>query len=265
MGSVFDLKRTGIFWWCLLTALVFIIPGPWLVAAAAVLRHADWLQPNKPPVIWLSDFRQGVDAFATSFPGIIQFKPQEELVVVGPLRIANLLVGIVVGGVLIGLAFFFYIRAANHGGILDDLFAMVLIYFVLRVEGAATAAIPFVDYLNKHAPQSYLVVLLGFMILQILRGRGSRDSAIFFKLLVESILIGILILPRLTLDALAAFLEWPTLFQTYLAASQYYPMIMAVWALLGIVIVIVNLYNVGRYGAPLLAAPPVSGARRSGR
>lgn len=265
MGSVFDLKKTGIFWWCLITALVFLIPGTWLVAAAGFLRHTDWLQPTKPPVVWLNDLRQSVDAFATSFPGIVQFKPQEELVVVGPLRIANLLVGIVVGGVLIGLAFVFYIRAANHGGILDDLLAMVLIYFVLRVEGAATAAIPFVDYLNKHAPQSYLVVLLGFMILQILRGRGSRDSAIFFKLLIESILIGILILPRLTLDALAAILEWPTGFHAFLAESQYYPMIMAVWALLGIIVVIVNLYNIGRYGAPLLAAPPAASARRSSR
>ncbi len=264
MGPVFDMKRTGIFWWGLITALVFLIPGPWLLATSAFLRSADWLQPTKPPVVWLNDARQAIDAFATSAPGLVQFKPLDELVVVGPVHIANLLVGIVLGGILIGLAFFFYVRAANHGGILDDLLAMVLIYFVLRVEGAATAAIPLVDYMNKQAPQSYLVVLLGFMILQILRGRGSRDSAIFFKLLIETILIAIMILPRQTLDALAVMIEVPTRFHTYLAGSEFFPMIMTVWALLGIIVVIVNLYNIGRYGAPLLAAPSPS-ARRSGR
>ncbi len=264
MGSVFDLKKTGILWWGLITALVFLIPGSWLLATSAFLRSADWLQAGRPPVSWLNEARQAIDAFATSAPGLVQFQPLDELVVVGPLHIANLLVGIVLGGVLIGLAFFFYIRAANRGGILDDLVAMVLIYFVLRVEGAATASIPFVDYMNKQAPQSYLIVLLGFMILQILRGRGSRDSAIFFRLLIESILIGILILPRQTLDALAVIIEWPTQFHTYLADSEYFPMIMTVWALLGIITVIVNLYNIGRYGAPLMAAPRAS-ARRSSR
>ncbi len=265
MGSVFDLKKTGILWWVLITALVFLIPGTWLSATANLLRSAEWLQSNKPPLTWLNDLRQGIDTFATSFPGIVQFKPQEALVVVGPLRIANLLVGIVVGGVLIALAFLFYLRAANHGGILDDLLAMVLIYFVLRVEGAATSAIPLVDFMNRNAPQSYLVILLGFMILQVLRGRGARDSAIFFKILLESILIGILILPRLTLDALAAIVELPTKFHSFLASNQYFPMIMAVWATMGIIVVVVNLYNIGRYSVPLLAAPPPSSARRSGR
>ncbi|MBI4786611.1 MAG: hypothetical protein HY782_06150 [Chloroflexi bacterium] len=261
MRAVLDLKRTGFFWWGFLTALIFLVPSAWLVNVANFLRGADWLQPSQPPLLWLIQLRDGIDAFAKGLPAVIQFNPQGSLVTFGNFSIPNVVVGIVVGLLLLMVAFMFYARAAGGGGVLDDLLAMLFVYIVLRVEGATTAAIPIVKTLNDQAPQSYLIILLLFMLFQVVRGRGSRDSAVFFKILLEALLIAILILPRQTLDAVAWIVERPTKLHEFLALTGYFAMIQTVWALIGIFSGVVNLYNVGR-GAPTPARAPMLGGRK---
>ncbi len=262
MRSVFDLSKTGFFWWGLIAALVFLVPGAWLVALARFLRSADWLQPDRPPVSYLQDLRKAIDAAASSFPTVVKFNPGESLVVVGPLQVPNLLIGVVVGLVLLIIAFLFYRRATASSGVLDDLVAMVVIYIVLRVEGAATAAVPVVGNIDRQAPQSYLIILVLFMVYQLVKGRGARDSAVFFKVLLEAILVCIMILPRLALDILAAAVEFPTKIHEFLVGTQYFTAIMAGWAIVGIMLGLFNLYNIGR--TPVGARSPAgeSGSRR---
>ena len=262
MRAVLDLKRTGFFWWGFLTALIFLVPTAWLLNAANFLRGADWLQPSQPPLLWLIQVRDGIDTFAKGLPTVIQFNPQGSLVTFGNFSIPNVVVGIIVGLLLLLVAFVFYVRAAAGTGVLDDLLAMLFVYIVLRVEGATTAAIPIVKTLNDQAPTSYLIILLIFMLYQVLRGRGSKDSAVFFKILWEALLIAILILPRQTLDAVAWIVERPVKIHEFLALTGSFAMIQTVWAMVGIFLGVVNLYNVGR-GAPATArAPTVGGGGR---
>jgi hypothetical protein len=246
MHPVLNFRKSGVFWWGVIAALVFLIPGAWLLALAAFLRSADWLQENQPPVSWLNNLRDTIDKFALSLPTMVQFKPGESLVVVGPLQVPNLVIGILAGLLLMVVAFIFYLRASASPGVLDDLFAMLFFYIVLRVEGAATAAVPVVKTLNDQAPQSYLIILLLIMLINIVRGRAAHDSAVFFKVLMEAILVAVLILPRQTLEALAWIVERPTMIHSFLAGTGYFVSIEAIWALIGILLGIMSLYNIAK-------------------
>ncbi len=258
MRAVLDIRRTGFIWWGILAALVFLIPGAWLSAAANFLRTTPWLQANQAPMTWLTGLRDTIDAIAQAVPNVVSFNPNGQLAGIGPISIPNVVIGVLIGGMLIIVAFLFYWNASATPGILDDLLAMVFIYLVLRVEGVTMGAIPFFDALNKSAPTSYLLILLGFMILTMLGGRAGRDSTVFFKVLLEALLLSLLIAPRQTLDAFAGLIELPTKLHEFLALTGYFPMIMAVWAVLGVVLAVVNLYTVSK-PAPAPVRAPSSG------
>ncbi len=258
MRAVLNFRRTGFIWWGILAALVFLIPGAWLSAAANFLRSASGISNSQPPMSWLLGLRDTIDALAQAVPGVIKFDPKGELAGVGPIAIPNLVIGVMVGVLLIVVAFSFYWVASGNPGFLDDLLAMLFIYVVLRVEGVTMAAIPFFDALNKSAPSSYLLILLGFMIITMITGRAGRDSTVFFKILMEALLLSMLIAPKETLNAAAALIEAPTKLHEFLALTGYFPMIMAVWAVLGVSLAMLNLYSISK-PVPAPAAPRPSG------
>ena len=263
MHSILDIRKAGFFWWSIVTALVFLIPQAWLIAAASFLRSADWLQKDKPPVIWLVDLRNAIDSAALGFPAIVQFKPAETLVTIGSVQVPNLAVGVFIGTLLILGTLLLYRYTSARPGVLDDLLAMVLVYIVLRVVGVATEGVPVVKFLNDRAPTSYLIIMLIFMVFLIFRGRAAKDSKVFFKLLLEVILVSMLILPRQTLDALAWLVEFPTKIHQFIAGTQIFVAIVAGWAMVGLVLGITNLYNVGKSAPP--AKSPADGEKAQAR
>lgn len=265
MRTAFDFRRTGIFWWAVLSALVYLIPAAWLAAAADFIRRADWLKDDRPPLSVIVDLRKAIDTFAANFTSAIQFNAAENLVVVGPVRIPNVVIAIIVAVLLMAVALVFYRRATSSPGLLDDLIAMIVIYTVLRIEGAATANVPVVGAIDKAAPNSYLIIMVLFMLYQLVRGRGASDSAVFFKVLFEALIIAILIVPTIALQAVAFVIEFPTKIHEFLAHTQYFAPIAAGWAILGIVLGISNIYNSGRGASPRggggrrASAPPGGG------
>lgn len=243
MRTVFDLRRTGVFWWAVVSALVYLIPAAWLAATATFIRSADFLQQDKPPISWIVQLRDTIDGAARAFTAMIQFDAQRPLVSFGTFSIPNWVIGLVIGVLLITAALVYYYRASSSPGFIDDLFAMIAIYAVLRVEGAASARVPIIENLEKTAPNSYLLILVLFMLFGILRGRGAREPSVFFKIFFEAILIFILIVPRIALDAIAWMIEFPTKIHDFLVGTMYFAPIMAGWALLGIFLGAMNIYN----------------------
>ncbi len=251
MSALFNLQRTGIFWWGLVTALVFMIPEYWITSFAAFLRGIDTTSFNI-----IKPIGDEIDNATMGVLNLIQFDPGKALVYIGPYGIANLFVGIVFVLLFFLIAVLFYFRAATTKSILDDFLAMAFLYVVLRVIGVASTkwSISVINYIHSKEPLSYLIILSIFMLILLVRGRGFTDSQVFFKVIFEAIIVWTLIQPASTLQVLAWIVERPAVIHKVLTEnsviSKFYPMVVAVWAIIGLGMVAVNLYGAGKTPAP---------------
>ncbi len=252
MREVLNIRRTAILWWGIATALVLLIPSAWLKGVATYIRTASWLKPDQPPLLWISNVSSWIDSVTSSGTKQVKFDPQQALIYIGPYGIANLLVAIVFGAVLLGVAFVLYRKSAASSGILDDLLAMIILYVVLRIEGGAARSLnlPIMDFFNSEEPFSYLVVLTAYMILLLIRGRASTDPRVFFKILLEGVIIWLIVVPVQTVEAIAVAIEFPAIIHETLVTTSplqtYFPMILTTWAMLGVVLAATSLYKAGR-------------------
>jgi len=251
MRALFNFQRTGIFWWGLVTALVFMIPEYWIFSVAAFLRGID-----TKPFNFIKPVSDEIDNATKAVLALIQFDPAKALIYIGPYGIANLFMGIVFAILFFGVAVVFYFRAAKTKTIWDDFLAMAFLFVVLRVIGVASTkwSISVINYLHSKEPTSYLLILSFFMLVLLVRGHGFTDSEVFFKTIFEAIIIWTLIEPRGTLLLLAWIVEQPALIHKTLTEnpviSKYFPMVLAVWALVGLGMIAVNLYSASRTPAP---------------
>lgn len=251
MRSLFNLQRTGIFWWGLVTALVFMIPEFWIFSVGSSLRTIDVSIFG-----FLKLVGDEIDKATLGVLALIQFDPAKALIYFGPYGIANLFVGIVFAILFFGIATFFYFRAAGTKSIFDDFLAMSFLYLVMHVIGVASTkwSIGVINYIHSKEPTSYAIILSLFMLILLLRGQGHNDSQIFFKTLFEAIVVWTLVSPTYTIGVLAWVVELPAMVHKTLTEnsviSKYYPMVVAIWAVLGLGIVAVNLYSAGKMPAP---------------
>lgn len=251
MRALFNFQRTGIFWWGLVTALVFMIPEYWIFSVASVLRSIDVSVFDI-----LKPISNEIDNATMGVLKLIQFDPGKALVFIGPYGIANLFVGIVFAIIFFGIAVVFYFRAARTKTMIDDFLAMAFLYVVMRVIGVASTqwSISVINYIHSKEPTSYLIILSIFMLVLLVRGQGFTDSEVFFKTLFEAIIIWTIIQPKSTLLLLAWIVERPAVIHQVLTENtvinKYFPMVVAVWAMLGLGIAAVNLYSAGRPPAP---------------
>ena len=251
MRALFNFQRTGIFWWGLVTALVFMIPEFWITSFAAFLRGID-----TTPFNFIKPVSDEIDNATNAVLALIQFDPGKALIYIGPYGIANLFMGIVFAIVFFVVAVVFYFRAARTKTIFDDFLAMAFLYVVLRVIGVASTkwSISVINYLHSKEPDSYLIILSLFMTILLIRGQGFADSQVFFKTIFEAIIIWTLIKPRGTLAVLAWIVEQPALLHKTLTENsvinKFFPMVVAVWAIIGLGIVAVNLYSASKIPAP---------------
>ncbi len=252
MREVFNFQRTGIYWWGLLTALVFLIPGQWLRSLVSFLRTPNLIQPSNPPFTWFENAGSWIDAGTRAAVGRVKFDAAAGLVYIGNIGVANMLLAIILAVVLTSMVFIFYLRAIKTHGIADDLIAMVLIYAMMRVLGAAAAGwkIPVIDFLHNEEPRSYLLILTVFMLLLMIAGKAAMDSRVFFKILFEGLLVWFLILPIPTVQAFAYIIEIPVwinyILQSEPTIRNYYAMVVAVWAIFGLFLAGTSIYSAGR-------------------
>ncbi len=252
MREVFNLQRTGIYWWGLLTATVFLIPGAWLRAVVQFLRTTDWFQPDRAPFTWIGNAGTWIDAATEAVVRQIQFDPRQALIYIGPWGLANLSVAIILSIVLIAFVFLFYARATKTRGIWDDILGMLAIYIVVRIIGVAGERLnlPILDFIRREEPRSYLLIITAFMLMLMAAGKAGEDSRVFFKVLFEGLLIWFLIIPGPTVLALAWILELPvninSTLQTEPNIRNYYAMVVAVWAILGLALAMWSIYTSGK-------------------
>ncbi|MBI3741965.1 MAG: hypothetical protein HY257_09465 [Chloroflexi bacterium] len=256
MREVLNFSRTGIYWWGLLTASVFMIPGQWIRSLVNFLRTTDLFTPERPPFTWFFNAGTWIDSATKAAIAQIKFDPRGGLIYIGNFGLANAFVSILLGGFIIILVFILYVRATKTKGILDDLIAMILIYVVLRVTGVAAAGlnVPVLDFIQHEEPRSYLLILSVIMILLMIAGKAAIDSRVFFKVLFEGVLIWFLIIPGPTVLAVAFLIEIPLLINTFLQSEpnirNYYAMVVAIWAVFGLILAGISIYTAGRPTPP---------------
>ncbi|MBI3913137.1 MAG: hypothetical protein HY327_02905 [Chloroflexi bacterium] len=256
MREVFNLQRTGIFWWGLLTASVFLIPGQWQRALVNFLRTTDLFKPDRPPFTWFENAGTWIDTVTAGAVAAVKFDSRAGLIYIGNFGLANAAITGLLAIVTIGLVFIFYARATKTKGILDDLLAMIAIYIVLRVVGVAAKGwnLPILDFIQKEEPRSYLLILTVFMILLMIAGKAAMDSRVFFKVLFEGILIWFLIVPGPTIQAIAFLLELPVNINYTLQSEpnirNYYAAIVAGWAIFGLFLAGTSIYTAGKPPPP---------------
>ena len=251
MRALFNFQRTGMFWWGLVTALVFMIPEFWIFSVGSSLRSIDVAVFD-----FLKPVSNEIDNATLGVLKLIDFDPGKALVFIGPYGIANLFVGIVFVIIFFLVAALFYFRAAKTKTVIDDFVAMTFLYIVLRVIGVASTkwSISVINYIHSKEPTSYLIILSIFMLILLVRGQGFNDSEVFFKTIFEAIVVWTIIQPKSTLLVLAWIVERPAVIHQVLTENsvinKYFPMVVAVWAVVGLGIVAVNLYSAGKTPAP---------------
>ena len=250
MRALFNLQRTGIFWWGLVTALVFMIPEYWILSLAGMLRNIDIRVFDI-----LKPISNEIDNATLGVLNLIQFDPGKALVFIGTYGIANLFVGIVLAIIFFGIAVVFYFRAARTKTMIDDFLAMAFLYVIMRVIGVASTkwSISVINYIHSKEPISYLIILSIFMLILLVRGQGFNDSQVFFKTIFEAIIVWTIVQPRSTLLVLAWIVERPAAIHQVLTENtvinKYFPMVVAVWAMVGLGIAATNLYSAGKVPA----------------
>jgi len=251
MRALFNWQRMGIFWWGLITALVFMIPESWTFSLGTFLRSID-----TRPFNFIKPVSDEIDNATRAVLVLVQFDPSKALVCIGVNCISNLIVGVILAVLFFTFAVLAYFRAAATESIFDDFLAIAFIYIVMRIIGVASDkwSIGFMNYVHNKEPISYLIILSIFMLILLVRGKGFVDSEVFFKTIFEAIVVWTLILPSATLLLLAWIVERPAALHKFLTENpiinSFYPMVVAVWAIVGLSIVAVNLYSAGRVPVP---------------
>ncbi len=268
MREVFNLQRTGVFWWGMLTATIFLIPSHWLKSFATFVRTSDLFRSDRPPFNWIDNAGTWIDAGTKAAIGKINFDPKAGLIYIGGFGLANLFVAILLGVILLLTVFIFYSRATRTHGIFDDLLAMALIYAVMRMAGVAAEGlqIPVIDFIQREEPRSYLLILSVYMLLLMFAGKAGVDSRVFFKVLFEAFLIWFMILPEITVQITAFIIEVPWWINYTLQSEpnirNYYAMVLAVWALLGVALAGMSIYTAGRPPPPPAPEEPLPPLRK---
>jgi hypothetical protein len=228
-----------------------MIPESWILSLATAVRNVD-----PTPFNIVAAMGKEIDNATQGVLKLVQFDPTKALIFIGPYGIANLFVGILFAVIFLIIAVLLYIRAARTSGVFDDFLAMAFLYVVLRVIGVASQnwQISVINFIHDKEPTSYLIILSAFMLILLVRGEGFTDSKVFFKVIFEAIVVWTLIQPKYTLAVLAWIIERPAAIHQVLTENsvinRFYPMVVAIWAIIGLGIVAVNLYGAGRAPAP---------------
>ncbi len=236
--------RSWIFWWAGLTSMAFL--QDWLRGLAAFFRSDVVFSPNIPPFNLVPGVNSWIDQMAETIRTTIKFNPNGVLLSFGSFAIQNWAIAVLLGILILLLAGWFYSRALATSALLDDFLALIVLYFVIRIEahlvslanilGLSGAARSFLSN-----PLAAFVILMFFLIGLAVTGEGLRSPRSFWRGLLEALLVGILLFPAdagryiaMGIDTLAGF---GTLLRNNVSFSL-------VWGVVGLVLALRRLYYV---------------------
>ncbi len=236
--------RSWVFWWAALTATVFLRDAiTWL---SDFFRNSSIFAPTIPPFSLVSGLNGSIDGIAEWLRTQVAFRPGDVLIGAGPLVIYNWMIAIFMGILLLLVAALLYRRALASSALLDDLAALFVLYFVIRIEAHlfSLSELPVLSEAAKTIVGNQLfsfVVLLVLLIGLTVTGQGLRAARAFWRGIVELLVVAILLFPTETAAAIAAGLDLLLSFSNLILTNL---MFAAAWAVLGIILALRRLYYV---------------------
>ncbi len=247
--------RSWIFWWAVLTATVFLKGAvSWLMG---VFRDTTVFRTNVPPFNLLPSLNSLIDAAATWMQNSIKFKPNDILIAVGSFSVPNWIFAVLAAVVFLGVAAVVYSKALATSSILDDIGALILLYFVIRVEAHlfALTSLPILSPGAKSLIGNDVVVfiiLLLFLLGLTITGEGLQVARSFWRGLIEFLVVALLLFPKevasATVNGLNALIQFASLLQSNLTIA-------GAWALVGLALAGTRLYHADVREVPDLPAP----------
>ncbi|MBI5303108.1 MAG: hypothetical protein HY868_13315 [Chloroflexi bacterium] len=226
--------RSWVFWWGALTASMFI--QDWLNQIAAFFRAPDIFDKTKLPFSVIPGLNTWINDVATRIPQSVEFKPNQVILIAGPVKVEGWMLAILFGVLILLLAFRYYRHALRSSAWFDDFFAIFLVYLVLRIEEniLAISSVPILsgvrDFLKN--PTSAFVTLLILTLFLVFFGEGFRSKHAFWRAIAEITLVALVLYPGEAAGAIAWVIEGFANFGAYLGDSRNLNFA-ALWGLFG--------------------------------
>ncbi len=241
MGEVFSF-RSLIYWWGVLSATVFV--KDWLRQLSDLLKQPGTFSPEKIPFNLLPGLNMWIEGAAKYMRGSIKFDPNQPIVTAGSFGIPGWALAVLLGIVLLGLAFRFYYHALKSPSWFDDFLALLVIYAILRIEGriAALTTLPLLDSFRAFIDNPVMAFLVMVILLVTLSfsGEGLRSKRAFWRALIEALLVSMFMFPAETAVVMSYVVDALWKFGAGLTLPENIPFAM-LWGAIGMALALYRL------------------------
>jgi hypothetical protein len=241
MGNVLGPKG-WIFWWAGLTVAVFL--QDWLHSLAGFFRNKVIFSADIPPFNLVPSVNAWIDGAAGYIRNTVKFKPDDVLAGIGPLSIHNWMFALLVGVLILVVTGVLYLRALNTDTLLDDFAALIVLYFVIRIEAHLIAIANFTTLTAAgrsvlQNPGVSFAILLILLVILALGGGGINRARSIWRGLTEALLLAILLFPVEAGAAVAAGIDGFAQFGALLQKNLTFGV---VWGVIGMILALRQLY-----------------------
>jgi hypothetical protein len=232
-----------IIWWAVLTAAAFLKDG--VRTFAAFLRDQTFFSPKALPFSFASGLNDSLAGLADYLTKQVKFDPAAPLAQIGATSVPNYVMAFFIGALLLGGAIWLYLRALASQRLADDLIALLVLYFVLRIE-EHIIAISKVSNLSDYGKMLVQAPAFTFLFLTVVLfgalffDKSIRNPRTFWRAIIETLVLGIFLFPRDAGDVLANGMDLIVQFGSILQGNITWAL---VWGAVGLLLAIPRLYK----------------------
>lgn len=236
--------RSWIFWWGALTASLFV--QDWLKGISDFMRSSEIFDRTKLPFSIVPGINTWIDDVAERIPASVQFNPTQEILVAGPVRLQGWVLAMLVAVIIFLLTIRYYRHALRTSAWFDDIFAILMIYLVFRIEGhiIALSRLPILEgvraFLNN--PTTAFLTLLALTLFLVFFGEGLHSKRAFWRAVAEISLVALLLFPDETAGAAGWVVERFATFGAYLKEPANVSFAV-IWGIIGMLLAWQRLLN----------------------
>lgn len=241
MGLVLR-PRSWIFWWAGLTATVFL--QDLLQRLASFFRDDVIFSADIPPFNLVAGINTWIDGTAEYMRTTVKFQPGDVFAAVGPVSLRNWMFAAFAGVLILVVVGILYVRALNTDALLDDFAALIMLYFVIRIEAhlVSIANFPTLSVAGKTVidnPGLSFVILMVLLAVLALGGGGINKPRAIWRGMIEGILLAILLFPLQAGGAVAVGIDGMSGFGSLLQKNLTFGVL---WGLIGMALALRQLY-----------------------
>jgi hypothetical protein len=241
MGIVLR-PRSWIFWWSVLTATVFL--QDLLQRLAGFFRDHVIFSSDIPPFNVVAGVDAWIDGTAETIRTTVKFNPGDVLAGFGPVSIHNWMMAALVGILILVLVGILYVRALNTDALFDDFVALIVLYFVIRIEAhlVSIANFPTLSAAGKSVienPGLAFIILMVLLAVLVLGGGGITKPRAIWRGFIEGLLLAILLFPMEAGGAVAVGIDGLAAFGALLAKNITFGVL---WGVIGMLLALSQLY-----------------------